>query len=360
MKAQLGFIVSLASLSLAVAQTPFTAGDLVVLQVGTGSAAPNSAATALFVNEYSLTPNTLVQQITVPADGTGLTLSGSASSEGSLTLSSDGTMVTFGGYVASAGTAGIASSGVPRAVGVISPQGTFSVTASTVGSLAFASNNVRTAVSDGHGYWMGGTAAASANGGVWYSTGSGAPTQVTSGNFRNLNLSGGNLLYSTGSGTHGIYQFTGAPTGTASAGSALIPTGSSSSPYDFAISADGNTAYVADDGSTTEGVQKWIKSGGTWSLAYTLPVGSTSGARQLTVDWGNSLIFATTGETTANRLIEIFDGGSLAASTETTLDTAAANTVFRGVDFAPVPEPSTVALLGLGLVAFFTRRNRSA
>jgi len=296
----------------------------------------------------------------VPADGTGLTLSGSASSEGALTLSSDGTLVTFAGYVASAGTTGIAGSGVPRAVGVLNAQGTFSVTASTVGSLAFASNNVRSAVSDGRGYWMGGTAAVSANGGVWYSTGSGTPAQVASGNIRNLNLSSGSLFYSTGSGTHGIYQFTGLPTGTASAGSALIPTGSSSSPYDFAISADGNTAYVADDGGTTQGVQKWVKSSGTWSLAYTLPVGSTSGARQLTVDWGNSLIFATTAESTANRLIEIFDGGSVGASTETTLDTAPANTLYRGVDFAPIPEPSTVTLLGLGLVALFARRNRTA
>ena len=99
-------------------------------------------------------------------------------------------------------------------------------------------------------------------------------------------------------------------------------------------------------------------------MDYTLGVGTTSGARQLTVDWSgsNPILYATTGETSANRLVEINDNG--AASGFTTLDTAAANTVFRGVDFTPqpVPEPSACALMGLGLAGLwgFQRRNRKS
>jgi hypothetical protein len=135
---------------------------------------------------------------------------------------------------------------------------------------------------------------------------------------------------------------------------------SSLSSYDYAINSAGTIAYVADDG-TIDGIQKWQLISGTWTLNYTLGVGTTTGARQLTVDWSgaNPTIYATTGETSANRLVEITDTG--AGSAYTTLDTAAANTVFRGVDFV-VPEPSACALIGLGLAGLwgFQRRNRNS
>jgi hypothetical protein len=53
------------------------------------------------------------------------------------------------------------------------------------------------------------------------------------------------------------------------------------------------------------------------------------------VDWSgsNPLIYATTAEGSANRLVKITDTGS--ASTATTLATASPNTIFRGVAFAP-------------------------
>jgi hypothetical protein len=349
-------VLLLASLKAVHAQ--FTTGDLAVLQAGTGSGALSSASTALFINEFSSSvQNDLVQQITIPANGTGLTLSGTATSEGELALSTDGSILTFGGYAAASGVSGIASSTVTREIGVINGNGQFSVVANSTTNLQ--GNNIRGVVSDGQNYWI------SAPGGVFYQAqGSTTPVKIGTGNARAVNILNGNLGYSTSSGTpHGLFQFSGTPSSTATATSLFgSPANASSlSSYDFAMNSAGNIVYVADDG-TIAGIQKWELISGTWTLDYTLGVGTTSGARQLTVDWSgsNPIIFATTGETSANRLVELTDTG--AVSGFTTLDTAAANTVFRGVDFVPVPEPSALALAGCGLAGLwgFQRRNRKS
>jgi len=344
--------------------SPFIAGDLAVLQVGDGSGALGNGSTALFIDEF--TPSgTLVQTIAIPtAGGTAFTESGTASSEGALTLSSDGSLLTFAGYAAASGVAGIASTAsatYSRGVGVINGSGTFSRVAT--GSTAFDGNNVRSAVSDGQNYWLAGTASASGNSGIWYSAGGGAPVQVGSGNYRNLNIASGNLYVSTSSGTPGISGFSGLPTGTATSSLLLAVTGGTPSPYDFALSPDGTFAYVADDrsGKTYGGIERWNLSAGVWTMAYNLAPGTTSndGMRQFTVDFSGThpVIYGTTVEGSANRLVEVTDTG--AGSAFTLLATAGANTVFRGVDFTPiqVPEPSAFLLLGLGSLLLVGRRS---
>lgn len=336
-------------------------GNLEVLQIGNGSAALSSAGQALFIDQFNTTAlnQTPSPLISIPTDGTGLVLSGSASSEGALTLSSDGSILTFGGYAASAGTASVASGNAAREVGRINAAGQFSVVANS--STALSGNNIRGAVSDGQNYWI------TSPNGLFYQNGGGTSLSlIASGvnsytNTRVANLLNGSLYYSTSSGTHGIYAYAGMPTSTATP-SLLFGTGSSSSPYDFSLNAAGNTAYVADDDSAASGggVQKWVLSGGTWTLSYTIALGSGSagGARQMTVDWtgADPIIYATTTESSANRLVEVTDTG--AGSTFELLATAANNTVFRGVDFAPVPEPSALALIGLGLAGIVFRRRR--
>jgi hypothetical protein len=346
--------------SLLAAQAQFTPGDLAVLQVGTGSGALSSVGTAFSIDEFNTTVvgQTATPFVTIPSDGTGLVLSGTATSEGALSLSPDGSILTFGGYATTAGTTGVASGTAPREVGFVNAAGQFSVVANS--STAMNGNNIRGATSDGHNYWITGP-----NGTYYQSSGGSSLQLLTSGaNTRVANIINGNLYYSTGSGTRGIYSYSGVPTGTATP-TLLFGNGASSSPYDFALNAAGNVAYVADDSSVANGggIQKWVLSGGVWTLAYTFTfgTGSADGARGLTVDWSgtDAIVYATTTEASANRLIELTDIGS--GSTYTTLATAPANTVFRSVDFVPVPtpEPSTFALGGLGLAAMaIFRRNR--
>ncbi|NDC43140.1 MAG: hypothetical protein EBZ77_16595, partial [Chitinophagia bacterium] len=159
----------------------------------------------------------------------------------------------------------------------------------------------------------------------------------------------GNLYMSSGStggtpATTGIFQVgTGLPVTTGQTLTTIINTtvGTSPSPYQFIFNTAGTICYVADDRSIANGggIQKWTLSGGVWSLAYTLATGSAStvGARGVTADFSgaNPIVYATTAETSLNRLIKITDTGASSGATATTLATAGTNTIFRGLAFAP-------------------------
>jgi len=349
----------------------FGLGDLVVVRVGDGVAALNSNATATFLDEY--TPSgVFVQSIPLPTSLSGLnqpfTLSGSATSEGFLALSQNGLYLTMGGYNALPGTVGVTTAtptAVPRGVARIGLNGI--VDTSTSLTDAYNGSNIRSAVSsDGVNIWTGGNAGSGlgATGGPRYTTfGSSSSVRVdtTASNMRVVNIFNGQLYVSSSTGTLlGVSTVgTGLPT---TAGSSTItplpgmPTTGTHSSYDFWFK-DANTLYVADDGSAANGggIQKWTQSGGTWSLAYTLLNNgtATTGVRGLsgTVDGsGNAVLFGTTSAgSAANTLITLTDTG--ATSAPTILATAAANEIFRGVELLVVPEPTTAALTGFGLLA---------
>jgi hypothetical protein len=121
------------------------------------------------------------------------------------------------------------------------------------------------------------------------------------------------------------------------------------SPYDFAISNDGLTMYVADDRTIANGggIQKFTRTStaNTFALAYAIGTGtgSTVGARSIAVDFSgaNPIIVASTSEASLNRIIRLTDTGtqSGANATVVTVSTATANTIYRGVDFAPANAP---------------------
>ena len=194
----------------------FAPGDLVVDRVGTGSAALTSASTAVFLNEY--TPaGTAVQSVALATDGTSVTQSGSASSEGLLHFAADGSSLLVPGYNVAAGVANVAStsaSAVPRGIAEFSLSGT-QTSVTTLGS-AFGGNNFRSAAGASARTLY---AAGATTGIVTATAGTNGSTVVsaTSANNRDVNVFGGNLYFTTQSGTTGLYEIAGTPTATGQA-----------------------------------------------------------------------------------------------------------------------------------------------
>src|SRR5688572_20655429 len=146
----------------AIAQTPFTLGNLVVVRVGDGAVPLTSASAATFLDEY--TPaGVLVQSLPLPTTASGtnlpLTNSGSANSEGFLTVSANGVYLLVFGYGAAPGTASIPGSTTattPRVIGRIDLAG--NIDTSTALTDAFSGGNPRSVASDdGQRFWIAGS-----------------------------------------------------------------------------------------------------------------------------------------------------------------------------------------------------------
>ena len=337
------------------AQTAFKSGDLVISVIGDGSTALSAAAAATSLEEIT-TSGTLVQTL-----ATGLVDSGTATSDGFLTLSSDSHSLSLAGYKGSVGDAGVVASTDPRTVAVVSAGGLVTTTVFT--DATYSGNNIRSTASvNGSTLYLGGTAPG-ANGGVRVTTaGSGTSSQVESAttNTRNVNIFGGNVYFSTGSGTAGIYSL-GAVGSAAPVTPTLIATDAAKSPYDFYF-ASRTTLFIADD-AATGGLQQYTDTGSGFNLVTTFNPAAGVGLRSLT---GNGTdIF---GVTTANSVVDF----NIASGTFSTIFTGTANTAVRGVDFAPtpaagtpaVPEASTTVSLGLllalGLGSLVVAKKRTA
>jgi hypothetical protein len=205
--------------------------------------------------------------------------------------------------------------------------------------------NVRGAVStDGTVLWL----STSGLGVNFVPRGASLGTEILTspGNVRALGIFQGQLYGTSGSGTFtNVFTIgTGIPTMSGQTSTSLpgFPT-TGASPYSFvAFDLDANVAgidtiYVADDRAIASGggLQKWTNDGFTWTLAYTLTSGLTTGLRGLTgvTDAGGPILYATTTAAAGNQLVQVVDTGS--SSSFTTIATAPTNTAFRGVAFAP-------------------------
>jgi hypothetical protein len=324
-----------------------TPGNLVVVRIGDGSATLTSAATAVFLDEY--TPaGVYVQTIALPTAANGaqkqLTNSGVATSEGFLNLSIDGQYLMNAGYGTAVGTAGVAataSATVPRVVARTDMSG--NIDTSTALGDSYSGNNIRSAASlDGTAFWTGGTA--SVGGGVRYApfgatTATGLSTTIT--NTRVVNIFSGQLYTSSATGAFQGVSTVGSGTPTTSGQTITLlpgfPTTAGPSNYDYFF-ANSTTLYVADDRATAAGgIEKWSLSGGTWTLQYTLSPAPNLGCRGLTglVSGGTTTLFATTALAANNQIVTVTDTGS--GSTFTVLVTSANNEIFRGIRKTPIP-----------------------
>jgi hypothetical protein len=333
---ELGFALSAHSQS-------FTPGNLAVLQLGNGTQALTNSGNSLFIDQY--TPaGSLVNVIVIPDTGPqALLASGTSSSEGGMTRSMDRSELVLSGYNVSRGTvsgslSGQSSSAVPRAVATLDAFLTYGLAeASTV---LYNSNNIRGATSDGtNHFWTAGNP-----GGTYYVNPPQPPVdvQTNGGNTRCVKIIGGNLFFSTQAGTAGIYTFSSGDLPTGAENPVLVlATGANSQPAGFSLSPTLTTAYVADQRATAGGIQKWTNNGAAWSLAYTFSTGA--GAFDVYADYSGSspVLYATTAEASANRLISITDSGPL--SIVKVLVNAGANRVFRGLTFVPNLGPLIVS-----------------
>jgi hypothetical protein len=114
----------------------------------------------------------------------------------------------------------------------------------------------------------------------------------------------------------------------------------------FDMNDENTIAYTAD---TAAGIQKYIKSDGTWKFAYNFPIpqnipdadNHAKGCFGLAVDFSGAapVVYATTtegynGSANSNRVVQIVDTN--ASATVTTIAQAPnANMVYRGIDFTP-------------------------
>ncbi len=366
--------------------TAFTAGNLIATVVGTGSTL-TANGTATFINEYAPTGGAAVQTVALPTSGTNpFTEKGTTATQGYLIDSADGHSVSIAGYEAAAGNS---TTGANGEIGLIGPNGT--IDTSTQISASDTSNGVTAAVSaDGLGFWIStsnyvryvpfdnSALTPSTQVSNFYKTPN--VVEIQTGNNQTGTLGVPGQLYVTGGAgaqSNGIgaldgpAQILGGLADVAGqAGKILGNDGTAGTDFNvgkdaagnfpatdqIAISPDGLNIFVADSRTDGSGGILWYynTSGNNWTLLGHAQVsGATadSGLYALVADWsgvttvggvstGPVTLYGTTTAANANRIVQIagfvLSGSpSYVTPTFTTVETAAANTAFRGVAFAP-------------------------
>ena len=389
--------------------TAFSAGNLAVLLVGDGTT-PITTGTVVVpvtLREYTTAGSTTGFSVTLPTVDSGsnyaTTAAMTSTSYGFLKRSVDGQFLTMTGANIPAGTqVGAFSSGLypNRVIGRVDVSG--NVDSST--RFSAAGTTPRSVVTTtGTDLWWSGDTGSGSTGGIRYLTlggttgvalaqGTGA-SATTAGqpapvpyNSRVINIFNGQLYGSSGvsvgaSGSNqisfrGVFNVgTGLPTTANQLGSLIVGSGTGNaglqdSAYDFYF-ADSATLYVGDDDTTAPasgGLTKWILSGTTWTKTWLALPGGATGVRALAgvTDTGSGtveLYGITATSSGQNQLVKLIDTLSgTVAPTFSTLATAPANYLFRGVALAPVPEPSSTAagMIAAAGIGILMRRRRPA
>jgi len=319
---------------------PFSSGNLIVYRVGDGSTTLSNAAAPVFLDEWT-TSGILQRSIALPVTAQNsnkrLTASGTSQNEGLLTRSVDKQYLLLTGYEAAVGTASVATT-TASSINRIVARVDVNAAVNTTTSLAISSgNSIRSAASiDGNNLWIGTGA------GIYYSSlGSTTAILLTSTNTRNVGIFDGQLYGSTASGTsyRAFAVGTGIPTSTGQTLTALPGFPLSGNPNAFyfadldASIAGVDVLYCADESAT--GLQKFSLVGGNWVANGSVAV-IGNGLRGLTgIVNGNTVTLYGTSAGSIFRFTDPSGYNGNFTATPLLLATAAANTVFRGIAFAP-------------------------
>lgn len=338
-----------------------------VVRVGDGVATLDPVSAAVFLEERDV-GGAVLRTIALPTAANGnhaaFTLQGTASAEGGLSRSDDGRYVMLGGYDAVPGVASINSTGnlssdatpTNRIVARVSADGTVDTTTRLVD--AFNGSSIRgVASSDGTAFWATGNSGSGSTGGVHYvtlgSTGTTVRVSGTQNNLRHAHVFGGQLYVSSAAGnmTRGVLAVgSGLPTTTGQTAVRVAPFPSTLSANSFAVLdlnpdvAGPDTIYLAFDQAGVAGtanIQKWTFDGTTWAQATFAPTltGTVIPMATGLTTWleGSAVHIVMATSETPSRLVKIVDDGTTTTPAASVLDTATANTAFRGIARSPTP-----------------------
>ena len=341
-------------------QTAFTPGNIVVLRVGTGTGSLTSAATPVFLDEFSTITGQLLQSVAMPTTVNGnnrrLTLSGSATSEGALTLSPDKKYLCLAGHDTTVGAASVANANnMGKTIAIVNAAGSVNTTTGISRGSAFygTGGNVRGAVTnDSTKVWVSGAGAGNSGGTFYLPSGAvSTPIKISANpdNTRAVNIFGGQLYTSAASaGYYGLSKVgTGLPT-TSGQTTTVLPgfpgATAGSSNYAFVLfDLDANetgldVAYVADD-NLTGGILKYCKVSGTWVQRGNITSSKSIRGLTLVNACGRIRGFATSEDSVYTFIDSVGYNQNLKGKL-TKLIGKSTNTVFRGIAFAPnTPDP---------------------
>jgi hypothetical protein len=327
----------------------------------TSGATLGSTGTAIVIDEFS--PTTTGQTTanfsvalpnTASAGSTGIISGATTSSNGAISRSENGRYLLIPGWSTntSISTSAIGAANTTNLICAIRPiNGSGSISTGVTGASNWftSANDYRGAASDdGTNFWVSG-------GSVGLKTttnGTVTTVSTTSTSIRSVNIINGQLYYSTGSGTQGVYQVgIGKPTAASTTATNLT---TSTGAYGFAVSPDFLTLYT---NSATGVISRFTYSGsynvgtysgGSWSVASTgFALISATG---LTVDWSNysystglngAVIYASNTVAGTSVLVKANDNGT-AAMTAVTIASVSGFNIFKQIAFSPIKQ--TVSL----------------
>lgn len=362
-----GIAVLLAAANAHGQSSGFLPKHLAVLRAGDGNLDLHLRQSPVFIDQFAPDGFNASPSLTVsiPTNGPDtLFFNGHAATEGILTRSPDHRLLTLAGY---GGVSLLESNGTPSLLDIArvfcSVDAHGKVRTFTYRKVSgMGKMNPRGVVTDGtNDFWGCGNAL----GTVYYRPDFlGAPVAFAEApNSRSIGIFGGALYVSLNgpdgeaSGLPaGIFSFIGAD-GRAAAlprdsDARLKVVVAAKEPHTrlagFDLSPDGTAAYVAD---TVAGIEKYVKSGGTWKFAYNFSVPQNipadhnrgTGCFGVTADFSGSapVVYATTtdgygGCVNSNRVVRVVDTGAAAAVT-TIAQAGSTNLVYRGIAWTPEP-----------------------